>query len=42
MDVLEVPISTHGNRYLLVVQDYFTKWAEAFPIPDQTAKRIYH
>ena len=40
MDVLEVPISTCGNRYLLVVQDYFTKWAEAFPMPDQTAKRI--
>ena len=40
MDVLEVPISTHGNRYLLVMQDYFTKWAEAFPMPDQTAKHI--
>ena len=40
VDVLEVPISNHGNRYLLVVQDYFTKWAEAFPMPDQTAKRI--
>ena len=40
VDVLEVPISTRGNRYLLVVQDYFTKWAEAFPMPDQTAKRI--
>ena len=40
IDVLEVPISTHGNRYLLVVQDYFTKWAEEFPMPSQTAKRI--
>ena len=40
MDVLEVSISTHGNRYLLVVQDYFTKWAEEFPMPSQTAKRI--
>ena len=40
IDVLEVPISTRGNCYLLVVQDYFTKWAEAFPMPDQTAKRI--
>ena len=25
MDVLEVPISTRGNHYVLVVQDYFTK-----------------
>ena len=40
IDVLEVPISTRGNHYLLVVQDNFTKWAEAFPMPDQTAKRI--
>ena len=40
IDVLEVPLSTNGNHYLLVVQDYFTKWAEAFPMPDQTAKRI--
>ena len=40
VDVLEVPLSTNGNRYLLVVQDYFTKWAEAFPIPDQMARLI--
>ena len=40
VDVLEVPISFNGNRYLLVVQDYFTKWADAFPMPDQTAKCI--
>ena len=40
VDILEVPLSSHSNRYLLVVQDYFTKWAEAFPMPDQTAKRI--
>ena len=40
VEVLELQISTHGNRYLLVVQDYFTKWAEAFPMPDQTPKHI--
>lgn len=39
VDVLEVPQSTAGNRYVLVVQDYFMKWAEVF-MPDQTAKRI--
>ena len=33
-------MSYNNNRYLLVVQDYITKWADAFPIPDQTAARI--
>ena len=40
VDILEVPITSNNNRYLLVVQDYFTKWADAIPIPDQTAVRI--
>ncbi len=39
-DILEVPVLYNNNRYLLVVQDYFTKWAEAIPIPNQTAARI--
>ena len=34
VDVLDIPISTRGDRYLLVVQDYFTKWAEAFLMAD--------
>ena len=25
-DILEVPVSRHHNKYLLVVMDYFTKW----------------
>ena len=33
-------LTGHGNRYLLVLQDYFTKWAEAVPMPDKTAERI--
>ena len=40
IDILEVPVSTKNNRYLLVIQDYFTKWADARPLPDQTAIRI--
>lgn len=40
VDILEVPVSCNNNRYLLVVQDYFTKWATAIPLQDQTAARI--
>ncbi|KAL5496505.1 hypothetical protein EMCRGX_G012803 [Ephydatia muelleri] len=29
IDVLQVPVSTNNNKYLLVMQDYFTKWADA-------------
>ena len=40
VDILELPVSSSNNRYLLVIQDYFTKWAEAIPMKDQTASRI--
>jgi hypothetical protein len=40
VDILEVPVSCQNNHYLLVVQDYFTKWATAIALPDQTAVRI--
>ncbi|KRY29757.1 Retrovirus-related Pol polyprotein from transposon 17.6 [Trichinella spiralis] len=29
-----------GNRYLLVICDYFTMWPEAFPMPDAEAATI--
>ena len=32
-----LPETRTGNRYILVIGDYFTKWPEAFAIPDQTA-----
>ena len=27
----------NGNKHILVVGDYFTKWYEAIPLPDQSA-----
>ena len=39
-DILEVPVSANNNRYLLVIQDYFTKWVEVVRMPDQTATYI--
>ena len=40
MDILKVPRSAEGNQYLLVVQDYFSKWPFARAFPDQIAERI--
>ena len=40
VDILQVPLSENNNRYLLVIQDYFTKWADAIPLPDQTESHI--
>ena len=32
MDIFgPLPETPRGNRYILVIGDYFTKWKEAFP-----------
>ena len=35
-----LPVTDQGNRYLLVIVDYFTRWAEAFSLPDQQAETV--
>ena len=35
-----LPETPRGNRYILVVGDYFTKWKEAYPLPDMEALSI--
>jgi transposase InsO family protein len=35
-----IPQTSSGNKYLLVVTDYFTRYAEAFAIPDIEAKTV--
>ena len=36
----ELPVTERGNRYILVVSDYFTKWTKSFPIPNIKAKTV--
>ena len=35
-----LPESAAGNSYILVVADYFTRFAEAYPIPKQEAMTV--
>ncbi|UYV65106.1 K02A2.6-like [Cordylochernes scorpioides] len=34
------PVTEGGNRYILVAMDYFTKWPEAYAIPNQEATTV--
>ena len=34
------PISRAGNRYILTISDYFTKWASAFALPSKEAHGV--
>ena len=40
VDVLQLPLTEKGNRYVVVFMDYLTKWPEAFAVPDQKAETI--
>ena len=41
IDILgPLPATERGNRYLVVVMDYFTKWPEVFPVPNQEAETV--
>ena len=38
---VDIPMTADGNRYVVVFQDFFTKWPMVvFPTCDQKAKRI--
>ena len=41
MDILgPLPESESGNKYVLVIGDYFTRWMEAYPIHNQEAVAV--
>ena len=40
VDVLQLPLTSSGNKYVVAFMDYFTKWVEAFAVADQQAQTI--
>ena len=38
MDLIgPMPETPRGNKYIVTLTDYFSKWAEAVPLPDKSA-----
>ena len=38
MDLIgPLPETPRGNKYIVILTDYFSKWAEAAPLQDKTA-----
>ena len=37
---MELPLTEAGNKYVLVFQDYLTKWPMVYMMPDQKKERI--
>ena len=41
IDILgPLPTTSRSNKYILVVGDYFSKWKEAYPVPNMEATTI--
>ena len=40
IDITEMPLSSKGNKYALVVMDYFSKYVHVFPMPNQTTETV--
>ena len=40
VDIMELPLTQNGNRYVVTFIDYLTKWIESFACSDQTSETI--
>ena len=40
MDILKLPLTERKNQYLLVIEDYFSKWIEAYPLQRTAAPSV--
>jgi len=40
VDIMDLPVTTRGNKYAIVFQDLFTKWPMVYAAPDQKAVRL--
>ena len=40
IDLIEFPVSKNGNQYCITLTDYFSKWAEACPIPTKESRHV--
>ena len=40
IDIMELPLTVHGNKYVIVFMNYLTNWVEVFPAEDQTSETI--
>ncbi|KAK6027020.1 hypothetical protein OSTOST_06993 [Ostertagia ostertagi] len=40
IDLLEMGLTTRGNRYIVTIIDHFTKYLGAYPIPDKKAETV--
>lgn len=41
MDLIgPLPTTTRGNKYVITLVDYFSKWPEAAPLQDKTATGV--
>ena len=40
MDLMELPQTQKGNKYVIVLQDYLTKWPLVYAVPNQKTQTV--